>query len=160
MLFNQGKDDPDGRNKKDRGKFLKLNEYLDTVWRGEQGKTIITVLVTENYLGDYDLLNQFDNILDTKIQEYGLTNLRAHKPLILCLDDFEIFWALSTEEKAVQDFEECYRGWEKSDKGRFLYNFSNFISSNNNAVIKNDKYLAFFDYSKFLKELGADLRAG
>ena len=140
--------------------FLKLNEYLDTVRRGEQGKTIITVLVTENYLGDYDLLNQFDNILDTKIQEYGLTNLRAHKPLILCLDDFEIFWALSTEEKAVQDFEECYRGWEKSDKGRFLYNFSNFISSNNNAVIKNDKYLAFFDYSKFLKELGADLRAG
>jgi hypothetical protein len=160
LLFNRGKDDPDGRNKKDRGKFLKLNEYLDTVRRGEQGKTIITVLVTENYLGDYDLLNQFDNILDIKIQEYGLTNLRAHKPLILCLDDFEIFWALSTEGKAVQDFEECYRGWENSDKGRLLYNFSNFISSNNDAVIKNDNYLAFFDYSKFLKELGADLRAG
>ena len=153
LLFNIGRDDPNSRNKKDRGKFLKLNEYLDSVRREGQEKTIITVLVTENYLGDYDLLNQFDNILDTKTQEYGLTNLQTHKPLILCLDDFEIFWALSTEEKAVRDFEECYRGWDKSDKGRFLYNFSNFISSKDDAVIKNDKYLNFFDYSNFLKKL-------
>lgn len=106
LLFNQGMDDPDGRNKKDRGKFLKLDEYLKTVRQGKQGKTIITVLVTENYLGDYDLLNQFDKVLDKKIQKYGLTNLQKYKPLILCLDDLEIFWALSTEETTVREFED------------------------------------------------------
>ncbi len=135
-------------------KILTYSIYED--FHNQVEKNSLTLPLTENYLGDYDLLNQFDNILDTKIQKYGLTNLQAHKPLILCLDDFEIFWALSTEEKAVQDFEEYYRGWERSDKGSFLYNFSSFISSNNDAVIKNDKYLTFFDYSKFLKELGAE----
>lgn len=153
LLFNQGMDDPDGRNKKDRGKFLKLNEYLDT--SEKQKKRIIPILVTENYLGDYDLLNQFKNILDNKIQKYKLTNIRKYKPLIFCLDDLEIFWALCTEEKAVQEFEEYLQGWERSDKGKVLYNFSNFMSSNNDAVIKNGKYLDFFDYSKFLKELAA-----
>ena len=153
LLFNQGNNDPLSRGKKDRGKFLKLNEYMNTTEKHR--KTILPILVTENYLGDFDLLNQFDNILDTKIQEYGLTNVRVHKPLILCLDDLEIFWALCTEAKSVQEFEECLLGWEKSDKGKVLYNFSNYISSKNDAVIKNGKYLDFFDYSKFLKELAA-----
>ena len=53
----------------------------------------------------------------------------------------------------MQDFEECLKEWEKCDKGKFLYNFSNFISSKNDAVIKNGNYLDFFDYSIFLKEL-------
>jgi hypothetical protein len=75
--------------------------------------------------------------------------------LILCLDDLEIFCALSTEEKAVREFEECLQGWERSDKRKILYNFSNFISSKNDAVINNGKYLDFYDYSKFLKELAA-----
>lgn len=153
LLFNQGKNDPLSRGKKEKGKFLKLNEYLDT--SKKQKKKIMPVLVTENYLGDYDLLNQFDNILDQEIQKYKLTNIKQYKPLIICLDDLEIFWALCTEEKAVQEFEECLQGWERSDKGKVLYNFSNYISSKNDAVIKNGKYLDFFDYSKFLKELAA-----
>jgi hypothetical protein len=151
LLFNQGKDDPCGRSKKDKGKLLKLNEYLNTT--GKQGKTIIPILVTENYLGDYDLLNQFDNVLDKNIRKYGLTNIQKHKPLTLCLDDLEIFWALSNEDKAVQELETHLHAWEKSDKGKFLYNFSYFISSHSDAIIKNKSYTNFFDYSKFCDEL-------
>ena len=150
LLFNHGKNDPLSRGKKDKGKFLKLNEYLNST--GQQGKTIIPILVTENYLGDYDLLNQFDNLLDKKIQKYGLTNIQEHKPLILCLDDLEIFWALSNEDKAIQELETHIQTWEKSDKGKFLYNFSYFMSSHND-IIKNESYTNFFDYSKFLDEL-------
>jgi hypothetical protein len=151
LLFNQGEGDPRGRSKKDKGKFLKLNEYLNST--GKQGKTVIPILVTENYLGDYDLLNQFDNFLNKKIQKYGLTNIQKHKPLILCLDDLEIFWALSNEDKAVQEFETRLQNWEQSDKGKFLYNFSYFISSPSDAIIKNKSYKNFFDYSKFWDEL-------
>ncbi|MEW5948846.1 MAG: hypothetical protein AB1711_05475 [Thermodesulfobacteriota bacterium] len=151
LLFNQGKDDPTGRNKKDKGKLLKLNEYLNT--SEKQGEKITPILVTENYLGDYDLLNQFDNALDNEIQKCGLTNIQKHKPLILCLDDLEIFWAVSNEDKAVQKLVECIREWEESDKGKFLYNFSYFISSRSDAIIKNESYISFFDYSKFWDKL-------
>ena len=151
LLFNQGKNDPDSREKKDKGKFLKLNEYLNI--SGKQVKKIIPILVTENYLGDYDLLDQFDNILDKEIQECGLTNIQKHKPLILCLDDLEIFWALSKKDKAVQELVECIQEWEESDKGKFLYNFSYFISSRDDAIIKNESYISFFDYAKFWDEL-------
>ena len=130
---------------------IKLNEYLNST--GKQGKTVIPILVTENYLGDYDLLNQFDNFLDKKIKKYGLTNILKHKPLILCLDDLEIFWALSNEDKAIQELETRLQTWEKSDKGKFLYNFSYFISSHSDAIIKNKSYTNFFDYSKFWDEL-------
>ncbi|MCG2778887.1 MAG: hypothetical protein L6406_24690 [Desulfobacterales bacterium] len=151
LLFNIGESDPCGRSKKDKGKFFKLNEYLNST--GKQGKTVIPILVTENYLGDYDLLNQFDNFLDKKIQKYGLTNILKHKPLILCLDDLEIFWALSSEDKAIQELETRLQTWEKSDKGKFLYNFSYFISSHSDAIIKSKSYTNFFDYSKFWDEL-------
>ena len=151
LLFNEGMNDPLSRGKKEKGKFLTLNKYLNST--GQQGKTLIPILVTENHLGDYDLLNQFDNLLDKKIQKYGLTNIQKHKPLILCLDDLEIFWALSNEDNAVQDLETRFQTWEKSAKGKFLYNFSYFISSPSDAIIKNKGYTGFFDYSKFLDKL-------
>lgn len=151
LLFNKGKDNPDGRNKKDKGKFLKLNEYLNVT--GKQGKTIIPVLVTENYLGDYDLLNQFNNVLDNNIKQYGLTNIQEQKPLILCLDDLEILWALSNKGYAIQEFRARIKAWENSDKGRFMFNFSYFISSQSDAIIRNENYIDFFDYSKFWDEL-------
>jgi len=151
LLFNQGSDDPCNRGKSDKGKFLKLNEYLNTAAENRK-KTIIPILVTENYLGDYDLLNQFDNFLDKKIERFGLKNIQQYKPVILCLDDLEIFWALCDEDKAVQELETYIQTWEKSDKGKFLYDFSYFISSDND-IIKNKSYTDFFDYSKFLEEL-------
>jgi hypothetical protein len=150
-LFNKGMDDPASRGKKDRGKFLKLNEYLKH--STTQTKKIIPILVTENYLGDYDLLNQFDNILDKKIQENGLTNIQNNKPLILCLDDLEIFWALNNETEAASKFVQCFNAWESAAKGKYLYVFSSFISSQDDAVITNYNYIKFFDYSAFWNDL-------
>jgi hypothetical protein len=150
LLFNSGEDDKCGRFKKDKGKFSKLNEYLNTI---SKQKKVIPILVTENYLGDYDLLNQFDDFLDKKIQENGLTNLQKSKPIILSLDDLEIFWALNNENQAIQEIKTSIESWEKSDKGKFLYNFSYFLSSASDAIIKNEHYTEFFNYSNFLMSL-------
>jgi len=151
LLFNRGKNDPGSREKKDKGKLIKLNEYLNISHKQE--KKIIPILVTENYLGDYDLLNQFDNTLDKEIRGCGLTSIQKHKPFILCLDDLEIFWALSNKDKSVQELVEFIQEWEESDKGKFLYNFSYFISSRSDAIVRNESYISFFDYSKFWDEL-------
>ena len=67
ILFNEGKNDPRGRGKKDKGKFLKLNTYIEE--QKDEGKKIIPVLVTENYLGDYDLINEFDEFIDKEISK-------------------------------------------------------------------------------------------
>ncbi|EKD63827.1 MAG: hypothetical protein ACD_51C00187G0002 [uncultured bacterium] len=151
ILFHCGKNNSNGRAKKDKGKFLKLNEYLNTP--DKQRKKIIPILVTENYLGDYDLLNQFNNILDTNTEKCALNNIQQHKPLIICLDDLEIFWALTNEDEAVGEVGRCFNAWEAASKGAWLYDFSSFISSQDKAVITNDNYLKFFDYSKFWSEL-------
>jgi hypothetical protein len=149
--FNVGKDNPEGRNKKDKGKLLKLNEYLNVPVK--QGKTIIPILVTENYLGDYDLLNQFNNVLEENIKKHELTNIQKHKPLILCLDDLEILWALSNEGDAIKEFGAYVNTWAHCEKGKFMFNFAYFMSSQSSAVIRNEKYINFFDYSKFWNEL-------
>jgi hypothetical protein len=151
ILFNKGKDDPFSRSKKDKGKFLKLSDYINATEK--KGKTIIPVLVTENYLGDYDLLNQFNNVLDINIEKNGLTNLQEHKPLIICLDDFEIFWAFSNEGDAIDAFIELIKTWRTTDKGKFMFNFSYFISSQSNEISGNENYKNFFDYSKFSSEI-------
>jgi hypothetical protein len=151
LLFNEGKMDPCGRDKRDKGKLLKLNQYVDE--RGNKGKTVIPILVTENYLGDYDLLNQFENFLDKEITKYGLNNMEGHKPLILSLDDLETFWALSNVDRAELDFVEYIRSWESSAKGGFLYNFSYFISDKGHSTIRNMGYSEFFNYSAFSRRL-------
>ena len=54
-------------------------------------KVIIPILVTENYVGDYDLLDRFNNFLSDNIASKKLNNLKRNKPLIINLDDLENF---------------------------------------------------------------------
>ena len=147
LLFNTGKDDKKGRDKKQKGKFIKLNDYIEQV--KNNNKKIIPILLTENYLGDFDLLNKFDNYLEDEINKNGLKNLRNRKPLIINLDDLEIFWAISTENAADTDFIDCIESWEKAkaEKGPFHYNFSYFIANKKNGVVRNTKYREFFGFT-------------
>jgi hypothetical protein len=48
----------------DKGEFINLNKYAENYKK--QDKTLIPILVTESWFGDYDLLNRIDNILDKK----------------------------------------------------------------------------------------------
>lgn len=79
LLLNQGKEDALGRGKKDVGKLVKLDRYVEEL---KTEKRVIPVLVTENYLGDYDALDQFDAVITAGINKLGLGQLVKHKPLL------------------------------------------------------------------------------
>jgi hypothetical protein len=130
LLFNTGKNDPMARGKKVKGKFFQLNDYIDQ--ETNINKKIISILVTENYLGDYDLLNRFNKLLERDINRNNLKNLQSNKPLIISLDDLEIFGTMSSRDTAEKTFIKHIESWENIDnKGTFHYNFSFFITSEN-----------------------------
>jgi len=147
LFFNSGEDDAGGRGKKDRGKFLKMNGYIE---RFKNKKEIIPVVVTESYVGVYDLLNEFSNVLNRGIEEHSLTNLKVFKPLIMNLDDLESFWAYSCPESASADFAEFYKNWDQAEKGPFHYNFTYFMGEQSEGKVGNSEYRGFFfDWNKF-----------
>jgi len=135
------------KQRNDKGKFINLNKYVD--FYKEEGKNIIPILVTESWLGDYDLLNRIDHILDKKIKENSLSNLRNNKPLILSLDDLETFWAISTKGKEGEEFIDRLKIWEETQKGNYSFNFASFISEGKRAT--NKEYLDFFKISNLSK---------
>lgn len=153
LLFNDGRHDPLARGKQEKGKFHKLNNYIDKIKSG--GKKIIPILVTENNLGDYDLLDRFDNFLTNKGNEKKLNNLKIAKPLIINLEDLELCWAFCDPQNAGSDFVRYVNNWDKAkeEKGRYHYNFSYFISSQNDGIVKNQRYKEFFNYTQFLGKI-------
>jgi len=147
LLFNEGREDPLARGKKEKGKFYKLNTYFEEL--KSKGKRILPVLITENYLGDYDLLDRFGNFMLGNIENKGLDNLMGIKPLIINLDDLEFYWAFS-DPNNVEGFINYLDMWRNTSRGEYHYNFSYFVSSQNNGMIKNDEYKKFFNFSQFL----------
>ncbi len=85
--------------------------------------------------------------------------LKSYSPLILCLDDLELFWsfsALRDKAEKIKDFFACIESWRKeNEKGRYLYNFGNYINSFFQTKNKelNSEYLKFFSFTKLLKHL-------
>ena len=150
ILFNEGEGDTRGRNKKDKGKFFKLNTYIEE--QKNKGKKIIPVLITENYIGDYDLINEFyeldesSGFIEQKISNKNLDNLKEYKPLIINLDDLERFWAVSDSNKAEQEFIQYIEAWEKEEKNIFHYNFSLYMNNKSGNVVKNSRFKEFFDF--------------
>ena len=128
----------------DKGKFININKYMNLPEL--KNKKIIPVLLTENFIGDFDLLNRFNNILYEKINEHNLENLKEAKPVILNLDDLETFWAISSHGKENEEFYKLLSKWEHEEKGKYLYNFAAYASENKR--IKNDNYAKYFSFNK------------
>ncbi|MGM9452257.1 hypothetical protein ACTAZI_02860 [Legionella bozemanae] len=152
ILFNPGKQNGI-RGKKDAGKFIKLNNYVQKYLSTQNEINIIPILVTEKYLGDYDLLN-WEELLTQKITSLKLDYLIKQSPLILCLDDLELFWSFICSEdknKAASEFISCINSWKNSPKQEFLYNFSFFLLNYFKDTVKlNTEYTNFFSFPKFL----------
>lgn len=128
----------------DKGKFINLNNYVEQ--HKLKNKKILPILLTESFIGDFDLLNRFDNILNKKIQEHNLENLIVHKPIIMNLDDLETFWAISSVGKEKEEFVASLIDWEKGQKGKYFYSFANFISDGKR--ISNNNYAKIFSFNK------------
>ncbi|MBI4842807.1 MAG: hypothetical protein HY809_00570 [Nitrospirae bacterium] len=127
----------------DKGKFLNLDKYVSDY--KEECCAIIPILITESWIGDYDLLNRIDTVLSKNLQEHKLSNLLMFEPVILSLDDLETFWAVSAEGKESREFIELLKTWGKVHKGQYLYNFSSFVSEDKRVT--NKKYQEFFRIS-------------
>ncbi|MEX0909908.1 MAG: hypothetical protein WDZ75_01305 [Candidatus Paceibacterota bacterium] len=148
VLFNSGAEDIRGRGKGDKGKLLKLNDYVEKL--KQDGKKIIPILVTENFIGNPDLLDEFSNFYTNEISEKKLTNLQENKPLLLCLDDLEVFWGLFETKDAVNGLAGFVEYWNPLDKGPQFHNASSGIcryvegQRNGEARITNKEYAEFF----------------
>lgn len=141
--------------KKDKGKFIKLNNYAkDCSCNGQY--EVIPILITEKLLGDYELLNTFDNYLFENICSNNLEYLKKRPPYILSLDDIEIFWSRSGEDKTtnIELFINCINSWDAEAKGKFHFNFSFFLNNRfKENKILNSSYVEFFEFKNLLKEL-------
>ena len=144
LLFNQGQDDPRARGKRDRGKMFKLASYIEH--QQDKGKRIIPVLVTENYLGDWDLLNRFNNFIDEELEDNDLESFHEHKPLLMNLDQLESFWEMSPKEDALHKFVELHDEWDSIDKGQSQYNFDFFLKTKAQGGQRNSASLEFFKF--------------
>jgi len=156
LLFNQGKQDPKARDKDETGKFFKLNGYLEKY--KDSKKTILPILVTENYLGDFDLLNRFDGLMAAGIETNQLEHLKKHKPTILNLDDFEFFWQIADSANPIDQFGDSIKKWEESTayKGKDHFLFLSFLSGNNKAVKVNSEFSKFFNFKSFMEGLSPE----
>jgi hypothetical protein len=147
--------DKGGTTKKDPGKFFKLNEYISQL---KSNKNIISLLITEKYLGDYDLLNTMDNILSKKISKYE--NLLKRKPVILCLDEMEDFWSCSkngaNKEHLIDEFAKCIMDWEKSPKNEFEFDFSTYLYQRYKGKESNSEHTNFFSLKGLCDELSVN----
>jgi len=153
LLFNEGKHDLNSRGKKDKGKFHKLNNYLAEHKNSQ--KTVIPILVTENYFGDYEMLDRFNSQLRENIVSKNLDNLKQNKPLIINLDDLEIFWRISNSKKAADQFIAFVENWRKlQDKGPYHFNFSYFVSEAHKQDEVENNSKEFFNWKQFTEKLG------
>jgi len=146
LLFNAGAADSKGRGKKDRGKLIKLNDYVQS--QQKTGKRVVPVLVTENLIGNRGLWNVFGNFYDREIADKGLAELQKNEPLFLCLDDLEVFWSLFEPAVAVRAFADFAKDWIVKDKAPLFHNASAGI----HAFVEGQRgeaRVANADYSKF-----------
>lgn len=149
LLLNEGRLDGRGRGKKDVGKLLKLNRYMEKL---NTTKRIVPVLVTENYLGDYDMLNQFDSLLSQGIENNELTQLKKTKPLIINLDDLETCWEILQRSTSGEQFVRAIDSWNSVNKGPYHYSFTYFLNTTHEGDRANDDFRSFFDFNNFLIE--------
>ena len=156
ILFNEPSDGDSNRSKKDKGKFIKLDGYVESY--KNSGKTVIPVLVTENYLGDFDLLDRFDGFISDGIDSNKLESLKGHKPMIVNLDDFELFWQIANSEDTINQFARCMSEWEKNkvEKGKYHFNFSFFVNEINKDSKVNTEFSTFFNFQSFMQNLNSN----
>ena len=148
ILFSTGKDDARARDKKDKGKLIKLNEYIEK--NNVEGKTIIPILVTENLLGNPELFNEFNDFYDKEIADKKLAHLQQNSPLFLCLDDLETFWGLFDPKDAVEGLAGFAKDWIVTEKGPLFHNVSSgmcrFVEKQQGkeATVSNHDFAEFF----------------
>lgn len=105
--------------------------------------------------GDCEMLNRFDGCISKGIDENKLDNLKENIPLILNLDDLELFWRFSNSEMAADQFIEHVNEWRKmgEEKGRCHFSFSYFLSEAHDQADEKNSFDDFFKWSRFIDQL-------
>lgn len=140
--------------KKQEGKFRRLNEY---VGNADQTKKIIPILVTEKWMGSYELIQEMGYDLDKKIDALQPSKLQVQKPLMICLDEIEVFWSFASDDskEAVNMFVECIESWRtRQHKGSCWFNFGfHVVDSYEKNETHNNNHKDFYNFPILLKEI-------
>ncbi|MDP3936204.1 MAG: hypothetical protein Q8Q56_04390 [Alphaproteobacteria bacterium] len=146
LLFNKGGNQ--NKNKKQPGKLINLNKYIEKELPHNPDATIIPILVTERYLGDSALLTKFSDDIENRIKTYPLSCLEKYPLLIISLDELEIFWQFASDDpvEAIQEFVKCVEAWQnENSKGNYLFNFGGFVHKFfEGKKEKNKVFIEFF----------------
>lgn len=135
-------------DKKDMGKFQNLDKYVTNLEIENSGENIeiIPVLITENPIGDYDLINRNNEYLDKRLRENGLKAMLRWKPIILNLEDIEFFWGTHEPSTITHVLIEKLLKWRNNtEKGHYWYYFGNYANQDKGVII-NDGYLRIFNH--------------
>lgn len=127
-------------------KFVKLNNYCTKYKR--QDKKIIPILVTESYLGDESLIEKSGYNIKQKIDDNKLEHLQVNIPLIISLDELEIFWSYAPNDKkeAIKKFIEIIEDWHsEKDKAQYVFSFGRFLIDKLSTSQPNKEYEMFFN---------------
>lgn len=130
----------------DKGKFINLNKYFKNISEGCSDNTkIIPVLITETYFGDYDLLNMSPYCISEFIKSKNLEFLEKNKPVVLCLEDLELFWRVTEQKTLTEVFISKLVEWNLlKNKGEYFFRFSSFITEKSNGAV-NGEYKKIFN---------------
>lgn len=165
ILFNEGGNKY--KKKSSPGKFININIYIKNELEANPGSKIIPILVTERYLGDCSLLEKSGYDFEQKIKEaesrkaaIKLNYIKDYPPLIISLDELEIFWKYARDDKsvAIEDFILCVKDWQsENDKAQYKFNFGKFLEDKLiNYPIKNKVYDDFFNLPKFRSKFDSE----
>jgi hypothetical protein len=141
ILFNNGK-----------GKINNIGRYNKDEREKNHNNLIIPILVTEKYLGDTDLLNLSGYNLKEKIGNIEM-------PLILSIDDLEIFWSFlisDNKKEVIEELINCLTSWRaEKNKNKFSYNIGFYIKEKYTQERKelNPDYNNFFSINKLLETI-------
>jgi hypothetical protein len=132
-------------------KFIKLDNYCEK--NKSDNTQLIPILLTERYLDDMSFLEKLGFDINKKIEDHNLAHLINYPPLIISLDEWEIFWiyAPADKDEAVEIFINYINKWQnQKDKTEYHFSYGIFLAEKLKKNIINQEYEKFFNLKKVI----------
>ncbi|HHT9720363.1 TPA: hypothetical protein ACT9GI_002949, partial [Legionella pneumophila] len=140
-----------GQSSNRGGKLYQISKHIEKL---KQGKNeIYPILLTDNYIGDFDLLNNYESFLSEEIQSNSDLHILNDYPLIiLCIDDLFIIWRYLEKSNRFYDLVDLLKSWANTNKGDYHYHFSRFVAMQCKSSACSD------DYKEIINDMKKNLK--
>jgi len=132
------------------GKLYQVSKHIEKLKKG--ANEIYPILVTDNYIGDFDLINSYKSFLTKEIQNNRDLSVFNDYPLtILCIDDIFTAWRYLEKCDRFHSLIGLLKSWGNAKKGDYQYRFSRFVATNKKPACSDDYKEIINDMIKSLK---------